>query len=256
MGLNPKTSLSHFKLFLLALSFYTRLPCLPSIEYKPNPRANVYLPAVGWIVGGVSGVVCWLALQLWSPNTAIILTITTGVLMTGALHEDGFADVCDGFGGGYGKQQILDIMKDPQIGVYGVIGLLLLYGLKINLLSDMPTAKIPLVILTGQTISRLMPLLLMERYSYARDGSSKIASIIFKPNVRELLLASIFAIWPFALLPLTFLFTIIPVLIVNALLGRYFYRHIGGYTGDCLGASQQLAESVFYLSCGALWTFI
>ncbi len=92
------------------------------------------------------------------------MAIIAGILLTGALHEDGFADVCDGFGGGMGKQRILEIMKDSHIGVYGVLGLLLMLLLKISVLSAMPAAAVPLVLLAGHSISRLSPLLLMQRY--------------------------------------------------------------------------------------------
>jgi adenosylcobinamide-GDP ribazoletransferase len=71
-----------------------------------------------------------------------------------------------------------------------------------------------------------------------------------------LLFAGACALLPFLLLPVLCWLAVIPVFMVNWLLGRYFYRHIGGYTGDCLGASQQVAETVFYLGVSALWTFI
>jgi adenosylcobinamide-GDP ribazoletransferase len=80
---------------------------------------------------------------LWPQTSAVILALVCGILLTGAFHEDGFADVCDGFGGGYEKQRILDIMKDSQIGVYDALGLVLLMALKVSLLSAMPTAAIP-----------------------------------------------------------------------------------------------------------------
>ena len=96
----------------------------------------------------------------------------------------------------------------------------------------------------------------MKRYAYARSENSKGGAAAFKPESRDLLFASCLALAPFACLPLVSWLAIIPVLAVNGLLGRYFYRHIGGYTGDCLGTSQQVAEKVFYLSVGAIWTFI
>jgi len=248
--------LSHLKLFLLALSFYTRVPCPQTVDYKRLPQAIVYLPLIGWLVGAITAASFYLAAFLWPQATAVIVALIIGVFLTGAFHEDGFADVCDGFGGGFDKPRILEIMKDSHIGVYGVIGLLLIFLLKISLLIGINAAAVPGVLLAGHSISRLSPLLLMHRYDYARDSVSKAAAAVYKPDRQTMAIAAAIALLPLALLPAWCALAIIPVLVVNRYLGRYFYRHIGGYTGDCLGASQQIAETVFYLSVSALWTFI
>ncbi|MFA6052459.1 MAG: adenosylcobinamide-GDP ribazoletransferase [Methylobacter sp.] len=246
----------HLKLFLLALSFYTRLPHPKTLDYKQLPQAAVYLPLIGWLVGGVCALAFYLADLLWPQITAVILALITGILLTGALHEDGLADVCDGFGGGMNKQRILEIMKDSHIGVYGFLGLLLMLLLKVSVLSAMPAAAVPLVLLAGHSISRLSPLLLMQRYEYAREHHSKASGAVHKPEFQELAFATAVALLPLALLPALCALAVIPVLFATLFLGRYFFRHIGGYTGDCLGASQQVAETVFYLSVSALWIFI
>lgn len=244
------------ELFLLALTFYTRLPGLISLDYAKLPQAVVYLPLVGWLVGGITATGFYLTNLLWPQLTSVILALIIGVLLTGAFHEDGFADVCDGFGGGWGKQRILEIMKDPHVGVYGVIGILLIFLLKISLLGGMLPAAVPLVLLAGHSISRLPPLLLMRQYDYARIHGSKVAGAVYKPNLQELSVASAIALLPLALLPALLALALIPVLAVSWYLGRYFHRSIGGYTGDCLGASQQIAETVYYLGVSGLWTFI
>jgi len=245
----------HLKLFLLALSFYTRLSHPQALDYKRLPQAAIYLPLIGWLVGGICALVFYLADLVWPQATAVILAIITGILLTGALHEDGFADVCDGFGGGMNKQRILEIMKDSHVGVYGFIGLLLMLLLKISVLAETPTV-IPLVLLAGHSISRLSPLLLMQRYTYARGNDSKASGAVYQPSFRELAFATVIALLPLALLPALCMLAIIPVLVATLLLGHYFYRRIDGYTGDCLGASQQVAETVFYLSVSTLWIFI
>ncbi|MEI6069741.1 MAG: adenosylcobinamide-GDP ribazoletransferase [Methylococcaceae bacterium] len=244
------------KQFFLALSFYTRLPGPKSQDYTKLPQATVYLPLVGWLVGGITALSFYLADLLWPQVTAVILALIVGIFLTGAFHEDGFADVCDGFGGGWGKQRILEIMKDSYIGVYGVVGLLLLFLLKISLLDSLLATAVPWVLLAGHSISRLSPLLLMQRYDYARNNDSKAAVAVYKPNGQQLLIATLTALLPLTLLPPVCALAIIPVFAVNGYVGRYFYRYIGGYTGDCLGASQQISEVVFYLSVSALWIFI
>jgi len=248
--------LSHLKLFLLALSFYTRLPGPQSPDYTKLPQATIYLPLVGWLVGGITAASFYLANLLWLQTTATILALIIGIFLTGAFHEDGFADVCDGFGGGWSKQRIMEIMKDSTIGVYGALGLLLIFLLKISLLSSMLASAAPLALLAGHSISRLPPLLLMRRYDYARNNESKAAVAVYKPDTQQLAFATVISLLPLIMLPPLCVLAIVPVLGVNWCLGRYFFRYIGGYTGDCLGASQQMAETVFYLSVSALWIYI
>jgi adenosylcobinamide-GDP ribazoletransferase len=240
----------------LALSFYTRLPCPKNLDYLQLPQATLCLPVVGWLVGSLVGLSFYVGQLLWSQTVAVIIALIVGILLTGAFHEDGFADVCDGFGGGYGKQRMLDIMKDPHIGTYGVLGLLLLLFLKISLLSTLPITTVPWLLLAGHSISRFAPLYLMYQYDYTRLQDSKTGSAMYKPNRTECLLALYTAILPLVLLPLWCVFTLLPLWLTTFMLGRYFYHHIGGYTGDCLGASQQVTEAIFYLSVSALWTFI
>ena len=244
------------KLFLLALGFYTRLPCPKNLDYQQLPQSAKYLPFIGWLVGGLSGVSFYVAALFWPQTAAVIIALIAGVWATGAFHEDGFADVCDGFGGGYGKERILDIMKDPATGVYGALGLILLLSLKISLLTALPAAEVPWAVLNGHSLSRLMPLLLMRRYRYARTVNSKSGIAAYRPALYDLLFAAATALLPFIFLPGKCLLAVIPVVLSSLWLGRYFYRQIGGYTGDCLGASQQVAETVFYLSISPFWTSI
>ena len=242
--------------FLLALTFYTRLPGPQNQDYTKLPQATIYLPLVGWVVGALTALSFYLANLLWQQVIAVIIALIVGIFLTGAFHEDGFADVCDGFGGGWGKQRIMEIMKDSFIGVYAVIGLIFIFLLKISILSTLPTTTVPFVLFSGHSISRLFPLLLMQRYNYVRESDSKAAVAVYKAARRQLILVTIVALIPLLLLPLICLLSIIPLLLGNVFLGRYFYRHIGGYTGDCLGASQQLTETIFYLSISALWIYI
>lgn len=244
------------KLFGLALSFYTRLPCPGCLDYQDLPRAGLYLPVIGWLVGALCALSFYLADLLWSQSTAVVLALGTGILLTGALHEDGFADVCDGFGGGYDKQRILAIMQDSHIGVYGALGLLCLLCLKWSVLTSTDAAQVPALLLAGHSISRLLPLLLMRQYTYARSSDSKAAQAMLRPSRGQLGLAGAAALLPLWLLPAASSMAILPLWLVKVSAGRYFYRHLGGYTGDCLGASQQIGEVVFYLSVQAIWTFM
>lgn len=244
------------QLFFLALSFYTRLPCPRNLDYNLLPQAAVFLPVIGWLIGSICALSFILAAQFWTVPTAVVIALLAGVLATGAFHEDGFADVCDGFGGGWHREQILSIMKDSRVGAYAALGLILLFALKISLLSHFPIERIPLILVAGHSLSRLCPLLTMHSHPYARKPDSKSAAAVFRPGKKALALTALAAISPCLLLPGLAWLSVIPVLAANRQLSHYFNRRIGGYTGDCLGASQQVAETVFYLSLQPLWTFI
>ncbi|GAB4258654.1 MAG: adenosylcobinamide-GDP ribazoletransferase [Methylomicrobium sp.] len=242
--------------FLLAVGFYTRLPCPRDLDYTQLPKACLYLPAIGWLVGGISAISFVLVDTLWSTPVAIIAALIAGIWTTGAFHEDGFADVCDGFGGGYGKQRILEIMKDSRIGAYGALGLILLILLKFAALTELPPAVLPWILLAGHSVSRWPPLYLMFRFDYARNEASKSSTAMFRPSVKALCWSALPALWVLMPLPPLLSVALLPVALSAIVLGRYFHRHIGGYTGDCLGACQQVGEVVFYLTSSALWTFI
>ena len=248
-----KPNAQHFR---LAVSFYTRLPCPKNLDYAQLPQATIYLPFIGWFVGGASAITFYVAQFLWSPTVSILLAIISGILLTGAFHEDGFADVCDGFGGGYDKIRILTIMKDSVIGVYGALGLGLLLALKVSVLCSLSLEKLPFIFIAAHSISRLTPLFLMHFYDYARLENSKSQIAIYRPTRHDLIDATVIALLPMLLLPVICWFSILPIGIVTLWLGRYFDKHISGYTGDCLGATQQVCETIFYLSVSALWIFI
>lgn len=111
------------KIFFTSLMFYTRLPCPSYIDHSENylNKATRYFPLIGIIVGTISFILFWIFNQIFNVEISIIIAIATGILITGAFHEDGFADTFDGFGGGWTKEKILEIMKDSRIGAYGAI---------------------------------------------------------------------------------------------------------------------------------------
>ena len=141
-------------LFFTALMFYTRIPCPKNIDHNPDDlnKATRYFPLIGWIVGTVSFIAYYAVSLFLETETAVILGIIAGILTTGAFHEDGFADVCDGFGGGWTKEKILLIMKDSAIGAYGAIGILLLLVLKFKVISEMIAESSMLILNSPFTI--------------------------------------------------------------------------------------------------------
>ncbi|MEO1652132.1 MAG: adenosylcobinamide-GDP ribazoletransferase, partial [Bacteroidota bacterium] len=168
-------------IFFTALMFYTRIPCPPWVDHRSDylNRATVYFPLIGWIVGGASFLVFWLAAFLLNPLLALILSLASSVLITGAFHEDGFADTCDGFGGGWTQAQILKIMKDSRVGTYAAVGLILLFALKIAALYELSQKfsilDLGVIFILAHSSSRWMATTLIYTLDYARDPSDSKA---------------------------------------------------------------------------------
>jgi adenosylcobinamide-GDP ribazoletransferase len=135
---------NEIRIFFTALMFYTRIPCPSWIDHSEEyiNKATRYFPLIGWIVGVAAAFVVFSFHYIFPYPVCIILSLATSILITGAFHEDGFADVCDGFGGGWTKEKILNIMKDSRVGAYGVIGLVILFSLKIFTLIELMNADI------------------------------------------------------------------------------------------------------------------
>lgn len=252
--------------------FYTRIPCPKNIDHNPEylNKASRYFPLIGWIVGGISFLAFYGASFLVSTSAAVIIGMITGILITGAFHEDGFADVCDGFGGGWTKEKILLIMKDSAIGAYGAIGVVLLFLLKFQLLSELVTIEtittqqsvltVLLLFIAGHSISRLAAISIVFTHEYSReDATSKSKPIAKSFSWKEVLGSFFFGLLPLLVLSYfqyQLLLVLIPVFLTRYFLARYFQKWIDGYTGDCLGATQQVCEVIFYLSVIAIWKFI
>lgn len=245
--------------FFTAVMFFTRIPTPKWIDHSSEALQNCskYFSLVGIIVGGFGALIYFGVLNIFSVNIALIISMISTIWITGAFHEDGLADVCDGFGGGYTKEKILAIMKDSQLGSYGSVGLICILGLKFVSLIEIPTQFI-LTIIAGHSISRTIAVFILYFFPYARtEGISKA-----KPIANNFKLSSLIVNCCIGIIPMFFydnywmFLAIIPPFICMLLLGRFFKKWIGGQTGDCAGATQQITEVVFYLSLLVLWRFI
>jgi len=243
---------AQFKIFLTALMFYTRFPIkiINGWNEEMLNKSTRYFTFIGLLVGGVGALIFWCAVQVFPVSVAVILSIVATIFFTGAFHEDGFADFCDGFGGGLSPSKILDIMKDSRIGTYGSVGLILLLGVKFLALSNLSASQIPLILIAGHAASRIFPVLLIYSSDYVRiDLKSKIKPIGHADSIFSLLFAIaigaapvFFISWKVALVTLAVLSVLFFVF------QKYINRKLGGYTGDVLGALQQLSEVFFYLA--------
>ncbi len=243
------------RLFFTALQFFTRLPIPRWVGFDPAwlNQASRYFPLVGVVVALITGAVYALAACFLPAPVAVVLSTAAGIYATGAFHEDGFADMCDGFGGGMTPERVLEIMKDSRIGAYGAIGTLCMLALKLATLSMLPPYAAIGALLIAHPLSRLMATSLIWRLDYAR-AEGKAKPLAQKMSGTEFLIAAL-TVMPPALLVITLrwlpqaalLSGVIACAIATWWLARLCVRRIGGYTGDCLGAVQQVSEAVFYL---------
>jgi adenosylcobinamide-GDP ribazoletransferase len=249
-------------LFLVATQFLTRLPVPALREFETSwlTQSARYFPLVGVLVGAINVGVWWLAGH-WFPGTVSVgLMMATSLLVTGAFHEDGFADTCDGFGGGRTPQRTLAIMKDSRVGAYGAIGVAMMLGLKWVTLVAMPLAAFPVLVIGAHMMSRWCSIGLIWGLRYVRaDEDSKAKPLADSLSGVNWLLSGLIGaaafVPAFLLRDLAANRATIAALTAAALAAAlaallaaaYFKRRIGGYTGDCLGAVQQLTELIFLL---------
>lgn len=238
-------------LFLTAVMFLTRIPVPRSLPYDAallNGSAR-YFPLVGLLVGIAAALVYGLAVFLWAPALALLLSMAVTILLTGAFHEDGLADTCDGMGGGRDRDRVLAIMKDSRIGTYGLVGLGLVLSGKFLALESLDGAGLVIpALLVGHTWSRLVSISYLLDLPYLRelDGKSKpLATQMSRGSHRFALITAA---------PLLLLLTpwqsagvLLALLFFRAWYAYYLKRRLGGYTGDTLGAAQQFSELLIYL---------
>ena len=252
--------------YLLALQFFTRIPVTGRLAswvgYSPAMlRASAaHFPGVGWLVGGITAIAS-AALLLVLPNNAMaplvvaVLGTVTSVMLTGAFHEDGLADVADGLSGSSDRERALLIMKDSRVGAFGALALVLVLLAKVSLLALIGSADVLSMcwgLFAAHVASRGFPLLLIRAMPHVGDAAgSKSKPLADQISLGSLLVAGL---WLLAALGLvTWLGEGVALLVPMActtlawlLMWRWFAARLQGFTGDCLGATQQVCEVAFY----------
>lgn len=238
---------NQWRYFLTAMMFFTRIPIHFSyFDEADLNKSTRFFPLVGIFVGAFGALVFWLSNLLLPLEIAVLLSMASTILLTGAFHEDGLADAVDGLGGGWTKEQVLTIMVDSRIGSYGAVGLMLALLTKYQALSYQVATFIPATLIAGHALSRLCAVLVMFTQNYVRaEGKSK--PLATQLNVTELSIATFFGLLPIAFLEIKYLAALVPVALVWLWFSAKIKSRIGGYTGDCLGAMQQLTEVAFYV---------
>ena len=244
---------------LAALMFFTRLPWwrLRTVDAECFKHVVDYWPFAGWITGGAMALAFGLGAHVWPVTVAALLAVAVRILLTGALHEDGLADFCDAFGGNNSRERTLAIMKDSHIGTYGVLGLTVYTGCLVAALTALPPAHAPLLIFLADVYSKAVNSLLIQQLPYARKEAESKARVVYtRPTGLQVVLHAgrcLLALLPvaawYALAPagLAFWTWLVPVA-AELSLSAWMRRRIGGYTGDCCGATFLLCELSFYLA--------
>ena len=215
-------------------------------------RSPRWYPLVGALIGTAAALVYAALTWMFPPALAALGAVGFGMLLTGCLHEDGLADVCDGLGGGATRERALEIMRDSRIGAFGALGLGLVVAATVMALADLPPVVAAMGLIAGHAASRAAIVFVVLTCDYARaDGAARhVAQDASDRGVAQVVLISMVV----ALAPLAFVAGLPAVFcgLVGLVLGVVvircaFMRRLGGYTGDCLGGTQQLAEIGFYL---------
>lgn len=243
--------MTEIRLLLTAVQYFTRIRVPAWVGHAQEQLAGAvrYFPVVGLIVGASGAATLWLAARvLPAPLPAILATIVT-VLMTGAIHEDGLADTCDGLGGGATRERALEIMKDPRIGAFGAIALILTLLLKISALSLMPVWTAMAALVAAHTFSRFCAVLVSFVGRYVGSAErSRAAPVVQRVKIGDVLIAAVYGLPALVLCGREAIIAVVVALVLLGLLFRWCVQRIGGYTGDTLGAAQQITETGFYVA--------
>ena len=267
--------------YLLAIQFFTRIPVTGRLAewvgFSPALlRASAaHFPGVGVVVGVLVAaltalLLAWLAPTPFAPLVAAVLGTVLSVMVTGGFHEDGLADVADGLGGSYDRDRALVIMKDSRVGAFGVLAVVLALLAKVALLAligSVSSRWMLLAIFAAHVVSRTWPLLLIRLMPHVGDAAgSKSKPLADQISGGSLVVAGIWCFLALALVvaaqaamvsgatvgaigalvqPLTF--GVLASGLAWAYMGRLLWRRLQGFTGDGLGATQQVCEIAFYL---------
>lgn len=235
-------------LFFIALGFLTRIPIPASVDFEQSKlnHASRYFPLVGWVIGLVCGFVYWFFSLHFPAAIAILLSMLVSVLITGCFHEDGLADTCDGFGGGWSAQQKLSIMKDSRVGTYGATSIWFVLTLKFVLLLHLD--NVLLALLVAHSVSRSVATSLIYFLPYVSDDSNaKVKPLAETTSKNDCLISLVIGLAALFLVSHVFVSLVVSLLLSYFVIRFVLLKQIKGFTGDTLGATQQLTELIVYL---------
>ncbi len=252
-----RLAINELAVFALAVQFLTRVPIPVGEAYTPARLAAAprYYPLVGALVGMLCAAVYALAVAALTPAVAVLLALAAGLLVTGAFHEDGLADTFDGIGGN-DREGALEVMRDSRIGTYGALALGVVLATKAAALLALPPGRAAMAFVVAHGLSRLSAVLVIASSRYVRDhgiGKPTADGIGTGGLAIATLTGGLLLAWLAATGGATAaLYTVAGALAGHLFMRALFERRLGGYTGDTLGAVQQLSELGVYLGL-LLW---
>lgn len=231
------------KPFLIALQFLTVFPVRISSEITAEDSAGalIFFPAVGALIGALLCLISF-CFSFLPHLVAIAILLSALVIVSGAIHLDGFADTCDGIFSGRKKEEILEIMRDSRVGAMGAIGVTLLLLLKFTLLASMPKADLWKLLILTPLFSRWSQVFACFSCGYAhKEGKAKL--FVEGAGKKEMLIATLFMLAAFILLmPAKGITAVFFSILAILLFMGFVKRKIGGMTGDTIGAVSELSE--------------
>jgi adenosylcobinamide-GDP ribazoletransferase len=256
---SPSRPLGELRLMLAAIQYFTRLPVPSWVGHSASQLQGTarYFSLVGVLVGGVGALAFWASSLLFPAPLPAILSTAVTIFLTGAFHEDGLADTFDGLGGGATRERALEIMKDSRIGTFGVTVLVLTLAIKIAALNALPVALALFILIAGHAFSRACAVSLLFVSNYVGNAEqSRARPVAQKMRGGEFAIAATIGAIPLFWCGAHGVAGAAVALLVLSVLARWFIRRLGGFTGDTLGATQQLTEIAFYLGVLASWNSI
>lgn len=242
-----------FYTLLLAVQFLTRLPVRSTSAFSTDRLAASvrHYPLVGMLIGSIAAAAYAGAQLIFPTIVAVMLSTALTLLVTGAFHEDGLADTFDGIGGSANRERSLEIMKDSRVGVFGVLALLMVIAIKVTTLAALLPVAAVVSLVAAHGFSRWSSVVVIATSRYVRDeGTGKptsegisLPALLYATIVGLVCIALVY----FVLTPVAAMGGIIGLLSGHVFMRLFFEHKIGGYTGDCLGATQQASEIGMYL---------
>lgn len=239
-------------LFLVAVQFLSRVPVMRTRAAPPDAlaQATIFFPVVGLLIGLGGAGLNLVLLPHVNRDVVVVLILIYLVVVTGGLHEDALADAADGFGGGWNKDQILNIMRDSRIGSFGAVAVTFSLLARFVFLTGVPRETFNGFLIAGQVISRwtALPLGFFLPSARGPDGQgARVAGEIHFVSLAVGTAVTLGIVWA-ALGSVRCLWTILASFIVTGATAATYRRLIGGVTGDCLGATNQITEAAVYLT--------
>jgi adenosylcobinamide-GDP ribazoletransferase len=238
----------------LATALLTRLPMPHPDGAMPTglARAQRAFPLVGAIIGLLVGLVDLALLKIGVPPlAAAALALGAGAALTGALHEDGLADLGDGFGGGHDRATKLAIMRDSRLGTYGAIALLVGFSTRLFSLASLPTAAVVSSLVVAHALARAAIPVVAASMPFARDDGLGKSAGRPEPVSAATAVAIAVAIALLCLPAKTALLAVMVTAAAAAAVAVLAWRQIGGVTGDVFGAVEQVAEAAVLVMLAA-----